>query len=95
MKECCGFCCSGLRGCLASEMGKLVCRWLFASVKNINKTRGCDASFLVAFDPMRFRAEGLRASAASEVALELIFRVNRGGGVWLTNLPQILRNKKK
>lgn len=45
-----------------------MCRWRFASVKNINKTGCCDASFLVAFDPLRFRSEGLRASEASEVA---------------------------
>lgn len=67
-------------------------RWLFASVKKINKTRGCEASFLVAFDPKDYE----RAQRASEdIALELIFRENRGGGVGLTNLSQILRNKKK
>ena len=36
-----------------------------------------------------------RAKRARLPVLELIFRVNRGGGVGLTNLPQILRNKKK
>ena len=36
-----------------------------------------------------------RAKRASLLALELIFRANRGGGVGLTNLSQILRNKKK
>lgn len=36
-----------------------------------------------------------RAKRARLLVLELIFRVNRGGGVGLTNLPQILRNKKK
>lgn len=36
-----------------------------------------------------------RAKRARMFALELIFRVNRGGGVGLTNLSQILRNKKK
>lgn len=36
-----------------------------------------------------------RAQRARLPVLELIFRVNRGGGVGLTNLPQILRNKKK
>lgn len=64
---------------------------LFASVKKINKTRGCEASFLVAFDPKDYE----RAQRARMFVLELIFRVNRGGGVGLTNLSQILRNKKK
>ena len=50
---------------------RFVRRWMFASVKNINKTRGCDASFLVVFDPMRFRSEGLRASASERVCLPL------------------------
>ena len=36
-----------------------------------------------------------RAKRARLFVLELIFRVNRGGGVGLTNLSQILRNKKK
>lgn len=52
--------------------------------------------FLFAFEPLFFDPKDYeRAKRASLFALELIFRVNRGGGVGLTNLPQILRNKKK
>lgn len=63
-----------------------MCRWLFDS--------GLRSSWL-SIRCVSGLKDYERAQRARLHALELIFRVNRGGGVGLTNLPQILRNKKK